>query len=307
MTTPSDKQSRTRAGDGLPAYEQRLAEDARWALSEGSRHFDEKSAVHDALRKIARRLNELGIPYAVVGGMALFSHGFRRFTEDVDILVTGDDLRRIHKELEGLGYVAPFTGSKDLRDAESGVQIEFLVSGDFPGDGKPKPVAFPDPAECAVQRDGVAYLNLETLVELKLASGMTSPQRMKDLADVQELIKLLGLARDVAQHLTPYVRGKYEELWDASRQGVRRYVRLWPRKSPGADAQTLDELTAGLHGDSVLEAMRADGVRLGPSGAAPEGYYCLVTDDPEVARKYDMHDEAEFLAGGPPAPPGESE
>ena len=51
----------------------------------------------------------------------------------------------------GLGYIPPFTGSKNLRDTEHGVRIEFLIAGEFPGDGKPKPVAFPDPAEAGVE------------------------------------------------------------------------------------------------------------------------------------------------------------
>jgi hypothetical protein len=41
-------------------------------------------------------LKDLGIPYAVVGGKALFQHGLRRFTEDVDLLVTKNDLKIIH-------------------------------------------------------------------------------------------------------------------------------------------------------------------------------------------------------------------
>ncbi len=69
-------------------YEQQLDRDFNWALEEGGMHFEEKSAVHKALRKIARRLDELGIPFVVVGGMAMFYHGYRRFTEDVDLLVT---------------------------------------------------------------------------------------------------------------------------------------------------------------------------------------------------------------------------
>ena len=105
--------------------------------------------VHQALHRISSRLDELGIPYAVAGGMALNAHGFRRATVDVDVLVTSEGLQRVHEALEGLGYVPPFTGSKNLRDAESSVRIEFLVTGQFPGDGKPKPVAFPDPAAVA--------------------------------------------------------------------------------------------------------------------------------------------------------------
>src|SRR5262245_55143517 len=103
-------------------YEERLDRDSRWALSEGSRHFEERSVVQDTLRKIARCLNELAIPYAVAGGMALFRHGLRRFTEVVDILVTREGVKSVHDELEGLGYLPPFSGSKNLRDTESGVR-----------------------------------------------------------------------------------------------------------------------------------------------------------------------------------------
>lgn len=196
-------------------YEQRLNRDLRWALQEGSMHFERESAVHKTLEKIARRLDELGIPYAVVGAMALFFHGFRRFTEDVDLLVTPEDLKTIHERLEGLGYVPPFTGSKQLRDAEFGVRVEFLTSGDYPGDGRPKPVAFPLPAEASIEIDGYPCLQLPRLIELKLASGMTNPIRLKDISDVLELIRVLGLPRELADQLNPFVREKYLDLWDA--------------------------------------------------------------------------------------------
>jgi hypothetical protein len=176
-------------------------------------HFEQESAVHKALQKIARRLEQLGIPYAIAGGMALFFHGYRRFTEDVDILVTREGLRMIHERLEGLGYVPPFSGSKNLRDAELGVRIEFLVEGDFPGDGKPKPVAFPHPRESTADLDGIHILGLDKLIELKLASGMTNPLRGKDIVDVQELIDWLKLPEEFAGRLNPFVRDKYREIW----------------------------------------------------------------------------------------------
>jgi hypothetical protein len=72
----------------MVTYERLLDADLNFALREGSMHFEEKNAVHKTLQRITRRLNELQIPYAVVGGMAMFAHGFRRFTEDVDLLVT---------------------------------------------------------------------------------------------------------------------------------------------------------------------------------------------------------------------------
>jgi hypothetical protein len=194
------------------AYEDRLNADRRWALLEGSMHFEKESAVFRSMEKIARRLDELGIPYAMAGGMAMFLHGYRRFTEDVDLLVTADALRAVHERLEGLGYVAPFAGSKNLRDAETGVRIEFIVTGGFPGDGMPKPVTFPDPEQVSTVIGGVRCLNLPTLVQLKLASG-TAPGRRKDLGDVQELIRLMGLPEGFAEDLDPSVRDLYRTLW----------------------------------------------------------------------------------------------
>jgi len=197
----------------VPSYSERLSHEPRWALAEASAFFEGKSKVQDTLRRITGRLDEMGIPYAVSGGLALFVHGYRRFTEDVDLLVTPEGLRAIHEKLEGLGYVAPFKGSRNLKDTESGIKVEFLVTGQFPGDGKPKPVAFPDPAGVAVEKDGIKYLGLPTLVELKLASGMTNPGRLRDLADVMELIRALHLSKEFGRQLAPFVRDKFLELW----------------------------------------------------------------------------------------------
>ena len=51
-------------------YEQRLNQNPRWALLEGSMHFEQESSVFKALRKITQRLEALGVPYAIAGGMA---------------------------------------------------------------------------------------------------------------------------------------------------------------------------------------------------------------------------------------------
>jgi hypothetical protein len=197
------------------AYEQQLNRDRRWALREGSMHFDKGSAVHKTLERIGQKLDALGVSYAVVGGMAMFFHGYRRFTEDVDILISSADLQKVHEELDGRGYLPLFAGSKNLRDTETGVRIEFLVSGEFPGDGKPKPVAFPNPGPDEVKLDGIRFLSLPKIVELKLASGMTNAGRLKDLADVEELIVALKLPLDTKEDLHPFVQDKFVELWNA--------------------------------------------------------------------------------------------
>jgi hypothetical protein len=196
----------------VESFEDKMRRGGESALRAAGEFFMRDDSVHRSLRKITGRLGEMGIPYAVVGGMALVAHGYDRTTVDVDVLLPADALPRVHAELDGLGYVPPFEGSRDLRDTETGVRIEFLVAGQFPGDGKPKPVAFPDPSTASVVIDGIRYVGLETLVELKLASGMTNPGRIKDLADVQELIRTLRLDAPFAERLDPYVRSKFAEL-----------------------------------------------------------------------------------------------
>ncbi len=181
--------------------------------------------MQDTLRRVAQRLDAIGVPYAISGGMALFQHGYRRFTEDVDVLVTREGLARIHESMVGLGYLPTVPGGKNLRDTQSGVRIDFLIAGDFPGDGKPKPVAFPHPAAATgstvVEHDGIRYIGLPTLIELKLASGMTSPGRLRDLSDVLELIRVLALPASFADRLSAYVREKFLELHLAA-QGETR-------------------------------------------------------------------------------------
>lgn len=184
------------------------------AVAEAAGFFMKNDPVHETLRAVAQRLHEQGVAYAVAEGMALVFHGYDRTTVDVDVLVTSEGLETIHRTLVGLGYRPAFEGSRNqLRDTERGVRVEFLVTGEFPGDGKPKPIAFPDPTQCAIEAAGVRYLDLTTLLELKLASGLTHPGRLKDLADVQELIRARELPLDLGDRLHPYVRDKYAELW----------------------------------------------------------------------------------------------
>ncbi|HUP46526.1 MAG TPA: nucleotidyltransferase family protein [Thermoanaerobaculia bacterium] len=185
-------------------------------IKEASRFFMKTDDVHDALARVTRRLAEEGIDYALIGGMALVAHGFVRFTSDVDILITPEGLRAIHERLVGRGYVPLFPGArKALRDTVNGTKVEFITAGEYPGDGKPKPVRFPDPAEASLDMQGTRVITLEKLIELKLASGLSNRDRLRDLADVQDLIRALELPLDLAERLDPSVRDTYVEYWHA--------------------------------------------------------------------------------------------
>lgn len=174
-----------------------------------------EAEVYKALEKLAATLDSLGIRYAIIGAMALNEFGYQRTTVDVDVLLTAEGLATFKTSELGRGYVEKFPGSRGVRDLEHGVDIDIVLAGSYPGDGKPKPVVFPDPSTAAERGARVALLPLATLIELKLASGMTAAHRLKDLADVQEVIRIQRLPRAFVDRLNAFVREKYLELWQA--------------------------------------------------------------------------------------------
>jgi hypothetical protein len=188
---------------------------AEEVLRESEAFFSGRGAVHTTLRRLVQRLDAGSIPYAILGGMALNLLGYTRETTDVDLLLTRSGLAAFRDGLVGHGYVAAFPGaSKTFRDAETRVRIEIITTGEYPGDGRPKAVAFPDPTEASVERGAYRVVSLEKLIELKLASGLSAAHRqLIDLADVQRLIEVLDLPRDLAERLDPSVAEEYCRLW----------------------------------------------------------------------------------------------
>jgi hypothetical protein len=193
--------------------------------AEGQRYFMGEGQLNNALARLVADLKEHDIDYVVIGAIALMAHGYPRFTEDIDLILDGTEIDRFHRELVGMGYSPAFQGAKKrLRSTRDGVPIEFISAGEYPGDGKPKPVSFPKPSEASVEIDGVKFPTLEKLIELKLASGMTAPDRLKDLADVQELIKIRNLSSEFADQLNPYVREEFLNLLEAVQRGSRNNI-----------------------------------------------------------------------------------
>jgi len=189
----------------LATADERLRESERFHMGMGK--------VHETLTALVADLEREGIDYAVIGGMALNRHGYQRETVDVDVLVRPEGLDAFHDRLVGRGYRPAFDGArKTFKYTRTGTKVEFITTGEYPGDGKPKPVVFPDPAAAYREIGGARIIDLPRLVELKLASGMTQPARRRDLADIQDLIRTIGLDESLAQQLDPYVREMYLTL-----------------------------------------------------------------------------------------------
>jgi len=180
-----------------------------------------QAEAQQAAEKLVAILEREQIPYAIIGALALNQYGYRRVTVDVDLVMREQDLQEFKRRWLGRGYAERAPGTGKLIDTELGVHIDVLSTGRFPGDDKPKPIAFPDPTTTAIRGAPFALLPVERWIELKLASGMVAAHRLKDLADVQELIREGKLPRTMAEDLNSWVRDKFLELWDAVDAGTR--------------------------------------------------------------------------------------
>lgn len=110
-------------------YKERLQGEYGRLLREASAHFEGKSGVYRTLLNLARLLDEEGIPYAVIGGMALGKHGYVRMTEDVAVLMTAEGLAAFQTQCVGKGYVPALAGaSKTFRDTETQVRVKIITT-----------------------------------------------------------------------------------------------------------------------------------------------------------------------------------
>ncbi|MBM4005028.1 MAG: hypothetical protein FJ295_17365 [Planctomycetes bacterium] len=97
------------------------------------------------------------------------------------------------------------------------MKVDVLIVGDYPGDGKPKPISFPTPESAReICDESLPYLNLKSLLELKIACGMTAAHRLQDLADAIQLIRVNSLPQDYSGQLNAFVREKFNELWQSA-------------------------------------------------------------------------------------------
>ncbi len=206
-----------------PPGNEALTERFEAALERMGDYFMGSSPLQNAAADIARRLSEMGIDYAIAGALCLAAHGAIRATEDVDVLITREGLERFKQSWLGRGYVNLRPGGRAIRDTVHGVKVDFRIAGDYPGDGKPKPVSFPARAAAATAAGRFRVVSLPRFLEMKLASGMTAPHRLQDLADVLKLISVAKLPRDLGDVLDPDVCSKYEELWATAQHPEEDY------------------------------------------------------------------------------------
>jgi hypothetical protein len=187
------------------SYRQRLKE--IWMFFQG------KDEVHKTMRRLVKRLEKAQIPYAILGGMAVNAHKYRRTTGDVDVLLTAEGLEEFRKRFVPKLYQTVEGRPRRFVDRANDITVDFLVAGRFPGSGKPGPIAFPDPSKVSETIEKYQVVDLMTLIQLKLAA-----RRYRDFGDVVELIRFNDLDESFAERLHPSLRRDYIECLEEKRR-----------------------------------------------------------------------------------------
>ncbi|MGH7129440.1 MAG: nucleotidyltransferase domain-containing protein [Planctomycetaceae bacterium] len=176
------------------------------------------SSLWDVARKCDELLRQAGLPHALVGGMTVCLHGYRRNTVDVDLLVRSDDSEAVRATLENAGF-AWDAEQREFRGEEN-VPVQCFVSEEPAGDDRSYNVKLPDPSTPGVtaEIEGLTVISLSRLIELNLACGLGNSRRAhRDLADVVELIIIHDLGRDFARYLHKSLRKEFRNLVQRAR------------------------------------------------------------------------------------------
>jgi hypothetical protein len=185
----------------------------RQRLKEIDLFFRGEDEVHKTMRRLVRRLQKAGIHYAIVGGMAVNAHQHERTTKDVDVLLTQKGFAQFLDLFVPKNYRPISGGPRRFADKVNGKSVDFLLTGLFPGSGKPGPIIYPDPAKVSEEIHKYQVVNLLTLLTLKLAA-----RRHQDFADVVSLIDIHHLDESFREQLHPSLRRDYIECLEEKRR-----------------------------------------------------------------------------------------
>jgi hypothetical protein len=172
--------------------------------------------VRERLLRAVAALNQIGVPYAVVGGNAVASwvatvdEGAVRNTRDVDLLVRRSDLPAITAALEQAGFVhGELLDVVMFRDGPEGKPSE-AIHLLFAGEKTRSDHLSPAPDIHVVQNEpNVPVLDFERLVQMKLMSN-----RDKDRTHVRDLIGVGLLDASWLPKLPPQLAERLQQLLD---------------------------------------------------------------------------------------------
>jgi predicted nucleotidyltransferase len=138
--------------------------------------------------EIAKRAGDAGIPFLVIGGYAVFAHGYVRSTDDLDLIVQRGRRAHLNKLLGDLGMTVKNDAANFVQFApqdENGMEVDLMfVSEDVFGRMEQTAV------EATVEGTQVRVVSLLHLIALKCHALQHSKslRRLKDMDDLVQLI-----------------------------------------------------------------------------------------------------------------------
>ena len=172
--------------------------------------------VRERLLRATAALNQVGVPYAVVGGNAVASwvatvdEGAVRNTRDIDLLVRRSDLPAITAALEQVGFVVDelldVVMFRDGAEGKPSEAVHLLFAGEKTRPDHPLPApeiqTVEDPANFRV-------IALESLMVMKLLSN-----RLKDQVHIQDMIGVRLIDSSWLTKLPPELANRLKQILD---------------------------------------------------------------------------------------------
>jgi hypothetical protein len=157
---------------------------------------------NDKILAVARQISRQ-VDACVLGGIAVNLHGYHRTTIDLDLYTEDRKVTDVELRAAGARW-----DSKAREHVLDDVRIHTVT---------------PEDARHRVQRvseiDGIRVVSLKDLIAIKLLTGLNFPDRAKDIADVQELVRAIGLDKTFAPSLPKALRVDFKRIVDSVRAG----------------------------------------------------------------------------------------
>lgn len=129
-------------------------------------------------------MNGIGVPFALIGGLALALHKVIRATQDIDILVDAEHAEKIDQTLTALGYVCLYRSVEAGNYLRGDERLDLLYAN--------RPIARHLLAGAAAHKTAFGELRVigaEGLIGFKLQGWVNDPQRTQDLEDIRALLR----------------------------------------------------------------------------------------------------------------------
>jgi len=136
------------------------------------------------IEEVVSALNDAGLPFALIGGLALASHNVVRATQDIDLLADIADGDRIAILLEKLGYRCIHRSADAGNHLRGDERVDLLYAS--------RPIARHLLTTATEQQTSFGKLRVvsaEGLIGFKLQAIANDPRRIRDLDDIRALMR----------------------------------------------------------------------------------------------------------------------